>query len=166
MNDDDRATLHPNTQRVVEAAASAGLSIEVRRFPEGTRTAEDAARAIGCEVAAIAKSIVLASDAGPVLVLTSGSNRVEYAKIAAAAGVAGVRRASADEARAATGYPIGGTAPWGHPAPLIVLCDLDLLALDTVWAAAGTPDTVFAVSPAELLRVAGAGAADVAESGQ
>jgi prolyl-tRNA editing enzyme YbaK/EbsC (Cys-tRNA(Pro) deacylase) len=154
---------HPNTRRVIDTAEAAGLSIDVRRFPEGTRTAADAARAIGCEVDAIAKSIVLASDDGPVLVLTSGSNRVDYARVAAALGVAAVRRADADQARAATSFPIGGTAPWGHPAPLPVLCDHDLLGYDTVWAAAGTPDTVFAITPADLLRVACAVVADVAE---
>lgn len=163
MSDNCRPS-HPNTQRVVDVAAAAGLTITVRRFPQGTRTAVDAARAIGCDVAAIAKSIVLLSDSGPVLVLTSGSNRADYSKVAAAAGATGVRRADAAQARAATGYPIGGTAPWGHPTSLPVLCDQDLLAHETVWAAAGTPDTVFAVSPAQLLRVSGARPADVAES--
>ena len=156
-------SVHANTQRVLNAAADAGLDLEIQRFPDGTRTAADAARAIGCDVAAIAKSIVLHTDDGAVLVLTSGSNRVDYGKVARVLQVRGVRRADADEARAATGYPIGGTAPWGHPAPLTVLCDEDLLTHETVWAAAGTPDTVFGLSPAELLRVAGAVTADVAE---
>lgn len=155
--------MHPHTQRVIAAAAAAGLDISVRRFPEGTRTAADAAQAVGCDVGAIAKSIVLMSDTGPVLVLTSGSNRADYDKVAAAAGIRGVRRADAEEARVATGFPIGGTAPWGHPAPLAVLCDEDLLRHDTVWAAAGTPETVFPLSPADLVRVAGAVVADVAE---
>lgn len=156
-------TLHPNTQRVIDAAAAAGLTIKVRRFPEGTRTADDAARAIGCEVAAIAKSIVLGSDSGAVLVLTSGANQVDYNKVGAALGTSGVKRADADLARAATSFPIGGTAPWGHPTPLPVLCDQDLLAFDTVWAAAGTPDTVFEITPGDLLRAAGAIPADVAQ---
>lgn len=155
--------IHPNTQRVVGIAAEAGLIIAVQRFPEGTRTADDAARAVGCDVAAIAKSIVVMSDAGPLLVLTSGSNRVDYEKVSVAAGVSGVRRANAEEARAATGHPIGGTAPWGHPAPLTVLCDEDLLRQPTIWAAAGTPETVFPVAPDDLLRVAAATPADVAE---
>jgi prolyl-tRNA editing enzyme YbaK/EbsC (Cys-tRNA(Pro) deacylase) len=156
-------TLHRNSQRVVDAAGAEGLLIEVQRFPEGTRTAQDAADAIGCPVGAIAKSIVLIADDGPVLVLTSGANRADYAKVAAILGGASVRRADADEARAATGFPIGGTPPWAHPAPLRVLCDEDLLGYETVWAAAGTPDTVFALAPADLLRVAGATPADVAE---
>lgn len=154
---------HRNTTRVIEAAAAAGLDIQVQQFPDGTRTAADAAKAIGCEVAAIAKSIVLMTDEGPVLVLTSGANRADYGKVAAALGVDAVRRADADEVRAATGYPIGGTAPWGHPGPLPVLCDEDLFAFDTVWAAAGTPDTVFAVTPEDLVRVTGGRRADVAE---
>ncbi len=163
MTGADRA--HRNTQRVVDAAREQGVALQIHRSPEGTRTAEDAARAIGCDVAAIAKTIVLQSDGGALLVLTSGSNRVDYAKVATAAATSGVRRANADEARTATGFPIGGTAPWGHPAPLTVLCDQDLLRFDTVWAAAGTPDTVFPIAPAELLRLAGAEPADVAERG-
>ena len=156
--------LHRNSQRVVDAAAAAGLEIEIQRFPEGTRTAHDAATAIGCPVGAIAKSIVLASDDGPLLVLTSGANRVSYDAVAQALGVTGVRRADADQARAATGYPIGGTAPWGHPQSLTILCDEDLLGYDTVWAAGGTPDTVFPVTPDELLRITGARVAAVAEA--
>ena len=156
---------HRNTQRVIDAARLQGAELQIRRFPEGTRTAEDAARAIGCDVAAIAKSIVLTSDDGAILVLTSGSNRVDYERVAAAAGTSGVRRADADQARAATGYPIGGTAPWGHPQPLPVLCDTDLLTYDTVWAAGGTPDTVFPIAPADLLRISGATPAEVAERG-
>ena len=153
---------HKNTTRVIETAAAAGLPIAVQQFPEGTRTAADAARAIGCDVGAIAKSIVLMSGDGPVLVLTSGANRADYNKVAGALGVDAVRRADADEARAATGYPIGGTAPWGHPQPLPVLCDEDLFGYDTVWAAAGTPDTVFAITPDLLVRISGATRAVVA----
>jgi prolyl-tRNA editing enzyme YbaK/EbsC (Cys-tRNA(Pro) deacylase) len=155
--------LQPATRRVVEAAAARGVEVAVRRFPEGTRTAADAARAIGCDVGAIAKSIVLTSDDGPILVLTSGANRVDYDAVARLAGVTGVRRADADEARAATGYAIGGTAPFGHPSPLTVLADADLLAFDVVWAAAGTPDTVFPVAPALLVEAAGAVVGEVAE---
>jgi prolyl-tRNA editing enzyme YbaK/EbsC (Cys-tRNA(Pro) deacylase) len=155
--------LHPNARRVIEAAAARGVTVEVTRFPEGTRTAADAAEAIGCDVAAIAKSIVLDSDDGPVLVLTSGANRVDYTKVAAATGRNGIRRADAEAARAATGYPIGGTAPFGHPSPLPILFDRDLLELAEVWAAAGTPDTVFPVAPAALRRATDAQVADVAE---
>ena len=157
------SALPARSQQVVAAGAAAGLAIQVQRFPEGTRTAADAAAAVGCPVGAIAKSIVLMSDGGPVLVLTSGSNRVDYGKVAAALDMTGVRRADADEARAATGFAIGGTAPWGHPAPLPILCDRDLTTYDVVWAAAGTPDTVFPLSPDDLVRVSGATVADVAE---
>lgn len=157
--------LKPASRRVIDAAAERGLAIAVTRFPEGTRTAEDAARAIGCEVGAIGKSIVLASDQGPVLVLTSGANRVDYAKVEAAAALTGVRRATAEEAREATGFAIGGTAPFGHPTDLVVLADADLLAHDPVWVAAGTPDTVFPLTPAQLLAATGAPVADVAERG-
>ena len=155
--------LPQSTQRVVAAGAAAGLTIDVQRFPEGTRTAADAAAAVGCPVGAIAKSIVLMSDAGAILVLTSGANRVDYDKVAAALDVTGVRRADATEAREATGFVIGGTAPWGHPAPLPILCDRDLTEHAVVWAAAGTPDRVFPLSPEDLVRAAGATLADVAE---
>lgn len=155
--------VHPSTQRVVDAAAAEGIVIDVQRFPEGTRTAADAARAVGCDVAAIVKSIVLMSDEGPLVVLTSGANRVDYGKVATVLGVGGVRRADAEEARSATGYAIGGTAPWGHPQPLPVLCDHALIEIPTVWAAAGTPETVFGITPEALLQIAGARIADVAE---
>jgi prolyl-tRNA editing enzyme YbaK/EbsC (Cys-tRNA(Pro) deacylase) len=155
--------LKPASQRVIDAAADLGLAIEVRRFPEGTKTAADAAAAIGCEVGAIGKSIVLTADQGPVLVLTSGTNRVDYGKVERAAGVTGVRRATPDEAREATGFAIGGTAPFGHPAPLTILADADLMAHDEVWVAAGTPDTVFPLAPDALIAATGAPVADVAE---
>lgn len=155
-------TVHRNTQRVVDAAAAAGLTIEVVRFPAGTRTAADAARAIGCEVGAIVKSMVLESSEGPVLVLTSGANRADERKVARLLGSEKVWRADADTVRAATGYPIGGTAPFGHPAPLPTLLDADLLSFDQVWAAAGTPDTVFAITPDDLRAATGAKVADVA----
>ncbi|HVM18901.1 MAG TPA: YbaK/EbsC family protein [Egibacteraceae bacterium] len=155
--------MHANTRRVAEVAAAAGLDLDVHTFPAGTRTAADAAAAIGCDLAAIAKSIVLTADDGAVVVLTSGAHRVDYTKVARALGVATVRRADAEEARAATGYPIGGTAPWGYPQPVPVLCDPHLLTYDVVWAAGGTPDTVFPITPDELLRIAGARTADVAE---
>lgn len=154
---------HPSNERVRKAAAQAGVEVEVVRFPDGTRTAADAAAAIGCEVAAIAKSIVLDSDGGAIVVVTSGANRVHYDKVAAALGVTGVRRADPETARQATGYPIGGTAPFGHAGPVRMLFDRDLLAFDEVWAAAGTPDTVFAVAPDALLDATEATVADVAE---
>ncbi len=155
--------MHPSNERVVRAAAEAGLRIVVESFPEGTRTTEEAAKAIGCPVGAIAKSLVLDSDRGPVVVLTSGENRLDFGKVAAALGVEGVGRADAQRAREATGYPIGGTAPFGHPERLPMLFDRDLLAYQTVWAAAGTPKTVFAANPEELAKAAGAKVAEVAQ---
>jgi Cys-tRNA(Pro) deacylase len=153
-----------HTARLAAAAADLGITVEVTRFPEGTRTAADAAAAIGCDVAQIVKSLVLRSDDGPVVVLTSGANRVDYAKVAAALDTSGVTRADADEARAATGYPIGGTAPLAHPRPLPMLMDADLLSHERVWAAAGTPDTVFPVDPDRLVEATGARVADVRQA--
>jgi prolyl-tRNA editing enzyme YbaK/EbsC (Cys-tRNA(Pro) deacylase) len=142
--------------RFTEAARAQGLDPESRRFSEGTRTADDAAEAIGCDVGQIVKSLVFVADGGmPVLALTSGSNRVDEAKLAAAAGVETVRRASPDEARAATGFAVGGTPPFGFPEPIQTFVDETLLAFEEVWAAAGTPDSVFPIDPAELVRLSG-----------
>jgi prolyl-tRNA editing enzyme YbaK/EbsC (Cys-tRNA(Pro) deacylase) len=147
---------------VVEAARSLGLDLEVREFPEGTRTAQDAANAIGCTVDQIVKSLVFVADTDPVLVLTSGANRVDVVKVGKETGSAGVRKADAEEVRAATGYAIGGTPPFGHARDLLVLVDRHLTDFDVVWAAAGTPRHVFPVAPADLLRVTGGRVADVA----
>jgi len=142
---------------------------QVQRFPEGTRTAADAAAAIGCEVAAIVKSLVFVAvsdgDADePVLVLTSGANRVDVVLAAHALGVDRLRRADADTVRAATGFAIGGTPPFGHAGPLRTVVDEDLLVHEVVWAAAGAPDAVFPVEPQHLLVLSGAPAARVAET--
>jgi prolyl-tRNA editing enzyme YbaK/EbsC (Cys-tRNA(Pro) deacylase) len=155
--------LHRNTVRVIDAAADLGVTVDVTHFPQGTRTAQDAADAIGCEVGAIVKSLVLGSDAGPVMVLTSGANRVSYGKVEAATGRSRVGRCDADAARVATSFPVGGVAPFGHPAPLPTLIDRDLLAFDEVWAAAGTPHAVFPIAPATLTAATDAVVADVAE---
>lgn len=155
--------LHRNTRRAIAAAATLGLDLDVHHFPQGTRTAKDAADAIGCTVGAIVKSLVLASDEGPLMVLTSGDNRVSYRKVEAATGRQGVRRCDADTVRAVTSYPVGGVAPFGHPAPLPTLMDRALLAHDRVWAAAGTPRAVFPIAPGALLDATGAEPADVAE---
>lgn len=154
--------LHRNSVRVLDAAATHGLQLAVRQFPQGTRTAQDAADAIGCPVGAIVKSLVLDSDAGPLIVLTSGDNRVSYAKVEAATGRTGVRRCDADAVRAATSYPVGGVAPFGHPEPLPTLIDHHLLSFDEVWAAAGTPHAVFPIAPNALVTATGAVPADVA----
>jgi prolyl-tRNA editing enzyme YbaK/EbsC (Cys-tRNA(Pro) deacylase) len=147
--------------RFVDAMQAAGVSIDVTQYPDGTRTAQDAAAAIGCDVAAIVKSLVFVVDGiGPVLALTSGANRVDPARLGAHYG-GPARQAKADEARDATGYAIGGTPPFGHPAPVPTLCDPALLTFDEVWAAAGTPDTVFPLTPARLLELSRAEVVDV-----
>ncbi len=142
--------------RFLDAARSLGHPVEVRRFPEGTKTAPDAARAIGCEVGQIVKSLVFVADGKPVLALTSGSNRVDPARLATLVGATGARRATPAEAREATGFAVGGTPPFGHPEPLRTFLDQDLLAYEEIWAAAGTPDAVFRTTPGELQATAGA----------
>lgn len=155
--------MHPNVNRVVDAARTAGLEIEVRRFPEGTRTAEDAARAIGCEVAQIVKSLVFMADGSPVIALMSGSNRVDVDRLATEVGAAEVRRATGDEARDATGFAIGGVPPLGHATESVLLVDRDLLRHEVIWAAAGLPDAVFDVTPDALVTASGGRVADLAE---
>jgi prolyl-tRNA editing enzyme YbaK/EbsC (Cys-tRNA(Pro) deacylase) len=117
----------------------------VREFPEGTRTAQDAAAAIGCSVGQIVKSLVFVRGEEPVLVLCSGANTVDAERL-------GLHKADADVVRRATGFAIGGVPPYGHPAPLETLVDEDLLGYDEVWAAAGTPRSVFPLTPAQLVE--------------
>jgi prolyl-tRNA editing enzyme YbaK/EbsC (Cys-tRNA(Pro) deacylase) len=152
-------------ERFEEAARAAGLALEIRRFPQGTKTAADAARAIGCDIGQIVKSLVFVADGRPFLALTSGSNRADPGRLAKLLGSAQVRRATAEEAREATGYAIGGTPPFGHPGSLRVLVDRDLLAYEVVWGAAGTPDSVFPISPTEVLRATEGEVADFREDG-
>jgi prolyl-tRNA editing enzyme YbaK/EbsC (Cys-tRNA(Pro) deacylase) len=149
--------------RFTEAARVQGVTPRIRRFPEGTKTADDAARAIGCDVGQIVKSLVFMADGHAVMAYTSGANRVDVVRLAALVGAAEVRRATPEEARAATGFAVGGTPPFGHPERLRSVIDRDLLGWDEVWAAAGTPDSVFPLVPAELLRVSGARPVDLAE---
>lgn len=147
---------------MLDAAERAGLVIEVIRFPAGTRTAEDAARAVGCEVAQIVKSLVFMVDGDPVVTLLSGADRLDPERLAEAMGGSQVRRADGDEVRAATGYAIGGVPPLGHPTGLQVFIDEHLLAQAEVWAAAGLPDAVFRVTPDALERASGARRASLA----
>ena len=151
--------------RFLAAARALGLEPDVHRFPEGTKTAEDAARAIGCDVAQIVKSLVLSADGHPLLALTSGAHRADTARLAELAGAREVGRATPEEARAATGFAVGGTPPFGHPTPVRAFCDRTLLAHEIVWAAAGTPDSVFPLTPADLLRCTGAAVADFGDPG-
>jgi Cys-tRNA(Pro) deacylase len=142
--------LHPNTLRVIAAAREAGLEITTRRFPEGTKTAADAAAAIGVTVGQIVKSLVFGVDNEIVMALVSGSNQLDEKKLAAAAGGSKCLRVDADAVRAATGYPIGGVPPLGLATQLRIFIDPDLMQYDEVWAAAGTWNDVFAVSRREL----------------
>ena len=146
---------------VVTAARRLGLELDVREFPEGTRTAAEAAGAIGCHVDQIVKSLVFVAGTAPVLVLTSGGNRVDVVKVGKELGATTVRKADAEEVRAATGYAIGGTPPFGHARDLPVLVDHHLTSFEVVWAAAGTPRHVFPIVPADLLRATGGRVADV-----
>jgi len=148
--------------RVAAAAAAAGLTISIQRFPEGTRTAEDAARAVGCDVAQIVKSLVFMTDGRPVIALISGADRLDPKRLASAVGAQRVDRADGDTVRAATGFAIGGVPPFGHARSLPILMDRRLLEHAVVWAAAGRPDAVFSVAPEDLRRASGARLADLA----
>jgi Cys-tRNA(Pro) deacylase len=147
--------VHPNVVRVVSAAKERGLEINTRRFPEGTKTAADAAAAIGVTVGQIVKSLVFGVDGEIVMALVSGSNQLDEKKLALAAGGAKCARVDADAVREATGFPIGGVPPFGHSTQLRVFVDPDLLQYDEVWAAAGTWNDNFGAAPADIVRVAG-----------
>ena len=147
--------IHPNVVRVMEAARERGLEITTKRFPEGTKTAADAAAAIGVSVGQIVKSLVFGVDTEIVMALVSGSNQLDEKKLALAAGGAKCSRVDADAVRAATGYPIGGVPPFGHSTQLRVFVDPDLLQYDEVWAAAGTWNDNFGAAPADIVRVSG-----------
>ena len=149
-----------STKRLVAAAARRGLNVEIRSFPDGTRTAQDAATAIGCDVAEIVKSLVFIVDDEPVVVLLGGSDRVDESKLEAAAG-GRVRKASAAEVQDATGYVVGGVPPLGHSKELRSFADDALLSHAAVWAAAGTPTHVFASPPHALIVAAGAQVATI-----
>jgi len=160
--------IHPNTLRVIAAAREAGLEITTRRFPEGTKTAADAAAAIGVSVGQIVKSLVFAVDGEIVMAYVSGANQLDEKKLAAAAGGSKCSRVDADAVRAATGYPIGGVPPFGHATQLRIFIDPDLLQYDgvndMVWAAAGTWNDNFAIAPNEIVRVSGGVVTDLKRS--
>jgi prolyl-tRNA editing enzyme YbaK/EbsC (Cys-tRNA(Pro) deacylase) len=147
---------------VREHAAAHGIQIDVRRFSATTRTAADAAREIGTEVRRIVKSLVFIADARPVLVLCCGDNRVSVKRLEDILRARSVRRATADEAKTHTGFPIGGVPPFGHAQPIDAIGDEDLRRFETVWAAAGLPDAVFEISVADLVRLSGARHAAIA----
>ena len=147
--------LHPNVVRVVEAARALGLEIVPRRFPDGTKTAADAAAAIGVDIGQIVKSLIFAVDGDVVLAYVSGANQLDEKKLALAAGGLKCSRVDADVVREATGYPIGGVPPFGHTKQLRVFIDPDLLQWPEVWAAAGTWNDVFGIEPHELVKASG-----------
>jgi len=154
--------LTASAQKVQDALALHGVDLQVVEMPSSTRTAIDAAAAIGCTVAQIAKSLIFRSKETdrPVLVIASGVNRVDEKKVAALIGEA-IGKADADFVRARTGFVIGGVPPVGHAETPITLIDADLLAFDEIWAAAGTPNAVFRLLPAELVAITGGTVADV-----
>ena len=153
--------MHPSVERVVGVLTSLGWQGEVRVLEDSTRTAAEAAAALGCDVGAIASSLVFTADGDPLLVLTSGAHRVETDRVAALLDVAEVARAPAALVRAATGYASGGVAPVGHPAPLRTLVDVALADYDVVWAAAGHPHAVFPTSYDGLVRLTAGTPAEV-----
>ncbi|MFM8528902.1 MAG: YbaK/EbsC family protein [Ilumatobacteraceae bacterium] len=146
-------SLHPNVVRVLEAARALGLDIQPRRFPDGTKTAADAAAAIGVEIGQIVKSLIFGVDGEVVLAYVSGANQLDEKKLALAAGGMKCSRVDADVVREATGYPIGGVPPLGLATQLRIFMDPDLLHFDEVWAAAGTWNDVFPIDPRDLQRV-------------
>jgi prolyl-tRNA editing enzyme YbaK/EbsC (Cys-tRNA(Pro) deacylase) len=140
--------------KLADCARELGIEVQVQRLEASTRTVADAATAVGCHEAEIAKSIVFVADGDPVVCVASGRHRVDTDKVADVLDVAEVRQAQADEVRAATGFAIGGVPPFGHDLP--VLFDEELLSHERVWAAAGDPHSLFCVNPRELARCTGA----------
>ena len=153
---------HPTALRTAALLRDAGVESQVVEFEQTTRTSADAAAAIGCTVAEIAKSIVFrgSQSSEAIVVVTSGTNRVSETKVATVVGEP-LARADADFVREATGYVIGGVAPLGHARPVKLLLDEDLKRFDTVWAAGGTPFSVFPLTPQELQRITAAQWSDV-----
>ena len=157
--------MHPRAEAFTEQAAELGVDVDVHEFPEGTKTAADAAEAIGCDVAQIASSIAMVADE-LVVVVTSGANRVSENRIATLRDVPvdEVRLADADEIKATLGWSIGGVPPFCHDEPVPVYLDEDLTAFETVWAAAGTPEAVFPIAPDRIVEIANATVAEVSEN--
>jgi prolyl-tRNA editing enzyme YbaK/EbsC (Cys-tRNA(Pro) deacylase) len=147
--------------RFADVLRDLGVEGQVVELPERAATAAAAAAQLGCEIGAIANSLVFSADGAPVLVMTSGAHRVDTARVAALIGASVVRRADAASVRAWTGQAIGGVGPVGHPAPIRTLVDTWLEKYDVIWAAAGHPHTVFPTSYAELLRITNGAQADV-----
>jgi Cys-tRNA(Pro) deacylase len=156
--------LSPSAQRVQNALAASGVATTITEYDVPARTSAEAANVLGCAVGQIAKSLVFRAASGtPVLVIASGANRVDEAKVAALAGEA-IGKADAAFVRAATGYAIGGIPPLGHETPMRTFIDRNLLQYPTVYAAGGTPHAMFPIAPADLVRVAGGTVGEVASA--
>jgi len=152
----------PPVERVVAALHDGGVDADVRRFDDPVPPAAAAAAALGCEVGAIANSLVFDADGAPLLVLASGAHRVDTGKVATLLGVSRVRRATPEFVLAATGQEVGGVAPVGHPAPLRTVVDIDLAAFPLLWAGGGDHHTMFAATYDDLVRLTGGQEAGVA----
>jgi prolyl-tRNA editing enzyme YbaK/EbsC (Cys-tRNA(Pro) deacylase) len=162
------STLPAATQPVIDAAARKGVELKVTVFDRSTHSASEAAEAVGATVGQIVKSLVFVvpeegGELRPYLVLTSGANRVDLARLAAVTGESRIRRATADEAHLLTGFVVGGIPPFGHSQPIRTVMDPDLGRFEIVWAAAGTPNAVFALPPATLHSLANATVAPIGE---
>jgi prolyl-tRNA editing enzyme YbaK/EbsC (Cys-tRNA(Pro) deacylase) len=155
MADDTPHRMHSNATNVATALAQLGVTGEVRELNDAARTAEEAAALLGIEVGAVCNSLIFDADASPLLVLTSGAHRADTALLATLIGAEQVRRATPDFVRSATGQPIGGVSPVGHPTPIRTIVDIALGNYDVVWAAGGHPHYVFPTTYAELLRITG-----------
>jgi prolyl-tRNA editing enzyme YbaK/EbsC (Cys-tRNA(Pro) deacylase) len=153
--------MHPNVEVVAACLEKLGATGKIVELTEAAPTAQAAADLLGCEVGAIANSLVFAADGAPLLVLTSGAHRVDTRQVAALIGAEKVTRATPEFVRATTGQTIGGVAPLGHPEPIRTLVDTWLERYDVVWAAGGHAHTVFPTTFAELLVLTGGTAADV-----
>lgn len=153
------------TKRFMAIAGDVGLDVKPMVFPEGTKTSADAAHMAGCDLSAIAKSIVMMAGNEPVVVVISGDKRVDTNRLGKTVGRTPVRRATLEEARSHTGWSAGGTPAFGYVNRVEVLADRSLLRHDEVWFAAGTPTTIYPVPLDELIRVSGARWVDVAEEG-
>ena len=161
---EDMTIEDPRIKRVVDAGAELGVDVKPVRFPQGTRTAVDAANALGCELVQIVKTLVFVDENDrPIIFLVSGIDRLDLDKGAAAAGVEELRKADAGAAKEHTGFSIGGVPPFGHATEITMLMDDRLLDLEEVWAATGLPDGVFAIHPGELRRATDATVVEVRE---
>jgi Cys-tRNA(Pro) deacylase len=154
--------MHRNVTAVVEAGRSIGIDVRPQEFSQSTRTAAEAAEAIGVALGQIVKSLVFTVDDRPVLALVGGDRQLDEGKLAAAAGGSVTSRPDADRVRVVTGFPVGGIPPFGHSSDLPVFVDAGLMAYDEVWASAGTPHVNFPLDPRRLAEATGGTVVDVA----